>query len=139
MMQVAVISPLTATLDGLFAYQVISPKAASLAVKDVLECTAEEVQKHLKTFFEVMNTSPPHVTYTSGTQHTSEMVCSREKGVGLCAVGGSILTVTGYHGYHGPAFCTVGGYNAVTNMLSSCVQGLTIATGAVWQSMLVCR
>ena len=68
MMQVAVISPLTATLDGLFAYQVISPKAASLEVKDVLECTAEEAQKHLKTFFEVMDTSPPHVTYKIGIQ-----------------------------------------------------------------------
>ncbi len=46
----------------------ISPKAASLAVKDVLECTDEEAQKHLKTFFEVMDTSPPHVAYKIGIQ-----------------------------------------------------------------------
>jgi len=64
----------------LHAHQVLSPEAASLAVKDVLECTDEEAQKHVKTFFEVMDTSPPHVTYTSGTQHTCEMVCMGEKG-----------------------------------------------------------
>ena len=46
--------------------QVLSPEAASLAVKDVLECTDEEARNHLKTFFEVMSTSSQLATYTSG-------------------------------------------------------------------------
>ena len=49
--------------------QVLSPDAAALAVKDLLQCDDAEAQNHLKTFFEVMNTSSQHVTYTSGTQH----------------------------------------------------------------------
>ena len=47
----------------------LSPRAAALAVKDLLQCDDEEAQNHLKDFFEVMNTSSQHVTYTSGTQH----------------------------------------------------------------------
>ena len=47
----------------------LSPDATSLEVKDVLQCDDEEAKNHLKTFFEVMNTSSQHVTYTSGTQH----------------------------------------------------------------------
>ena len=46
----------------------LSPRTASLAVKDLLQCDDEEAQNHLKDFFEVMNTSSQHVTYTSGTQ-----------------------------------------------------------------------
>lgn len=54
-------------LHCLLACQVLSPEAASLAVKDVLECSDEEAQNHLKTFFEVMNTSSQLATYTSGS------------------------------------------------------------------------
>ena len=52
----------------------LSPDATSLEVKDVLQCDDEEAKNHLKTFFEVMNTSSQHVTYTSGTQQGPRVV-----------------------------------------------------------------
>lgn len=63
----------------LLAYhEVISPEAAALELKDVLECS--KAQNQLKTFFELLDTSPELVTYTSGTyvQYESEVVYGGE-------------------------------------------------------------
>ena len=78
----------------------LSPDATSLEVKDVLQCDDEEAKNHLKTFFEVMNTSSQHVTYTSGTQHglgrCMEGVCMGwVGGSGVCGVWGEdVLAMT---------------------------------------------
>lgn len=45
--------------------QVLSPEVAALELKNVLECS--KAQNQLKTFFELLDTSPELVTYTSGT------------------------------------------------------------------------
>ena len=79
----------------------LSPDATSLEVKDVLQCDDEEAKNHLKTFFEVMNTSSQHVTYTSGTQHglgwCMDGACRGALGY-ICGVWGEgVLAVTGCH------------------------------------------
>ena len=67
----------------------LSPDATSLEVKDVLQCDDEEAKNHLKTFFEVMNTSSQHVTYTSGTQQGPGEVY----GGSMYGVGGELRSV----------------------------------------------
>ena len=98
-----------------------TPEGASLEVKVVLQCQNEEAQKHLKIFFEIMDTSSHHAAYTSGMKHRA----AGGRGSGGGGGGGDMLDVTGY--------CTSTVLNA-----HHLAQGSSIATGAVWQSMLAC-
>lgn len=94
-------------------FQAFSPEIASLEMRDVLHCRDRDVQNHLKTFYDNLDTSPVHLTDTSGEHHG----------------------VWGGYGVWMPP--SVSDHCCYCARLVS--QGVLIATGAVWQSMLVYR
>lgn len=49
--------------------QAFTPEVASLEMEAVLLCRDKDVQNHLKTFYDSLDTSPMHLTHTSGERH----------------------------------------------------------------------
>ena len=73
--------------------QAFTPGIVSLEMEAVLLCQDRDVQNHLKTFYDNLDTSPMHLTYTTGEyRHGDGGVWSEELGEGWHLYVSSSLT-----------------------------------------------